>query len=141
MTVVMNVGRMPINALVADTVSRIGPEASVSELARALTEEEVGILAVLDGEDVRGVVSERDLVHAIAAGRDPATTTVAEIARTDLVWCDASATVAEVAQEMMDRYIRHVLVEEDGRLVAIVSARDLLGAYAAAEVAGDDDED
>jgi CBS domain-containing protein len=95
---------------------------------------------VLDGDGVRGVVSERDMVHAIAAGYDPATTAVAEIAQTDLVWCDASATVAEVAQEMMDRYIRHVLVEEEGRLVAIVSARDLLGAYASAEMAGDEDE-
>jgi CBS domain-containing protein len=40
---------------------------------------------------------------------------------------------------MMDRYVRHVLVEEDGSLVGIVSARDVLGAYAAADV--DDEED
>ena len=42
--------------------------------------------------------------------------------------------LAEVAEEMCERYVRHVLVEEDGRLVGIVSARDLLGVYAAAEV-------
>jgi CBS domain-containing protein len=38
--------------------------------------------------------------------------------------------MTEVATQMMERYVRHVLVEEDGRLIGIVSARDLLGAYA-----------
>jgi len=51
------------------------------------------------------------------------------VASTDLVWCDIESTVDEVAVEMLSRYIRHVLVEEDGTLVGIVSARDLLGAY------------
>jgi CBS domain-containing protein len=36
---------------------------------------------------------------------------------------------------MMEHYVRHVLLEEDGRLVGIVSMRDLLGAYAAADAA------
>jgi CBS domain-containing protein len=44
--------------------------------------------------------------------------------------------VAEVAEEMMEHYVRHVLVEDAGRVVGIVSARDLLGAYAAAELPG-----
>jgi CBS domain-containing protein len=48
-----------------------------------------------------------------------------------LVWCDAEATVEEVAVQMMEHYIRHVLVERDGALVGIVSARDLLGVYSA----------
>jgi len=43
-----------------------------------------------------------------------------------------------VANEMMDRYVRHVLVEEDGRLVGVVSARDLLGVYATGAAAGDE---
>jgi CBS domain-containing protein len=42
--------------------------------------------------------------------------------------------MAEVAEEMMDCYVRHVLVEDGGRLVGIVSARDLLGAYVSADV-------
>jgi CBS domain-containing protein len=78
-------------------------------------------------------VSERDVVAALAKGRDPSTTTARDIAQVDLVWCDVTATVAEVAVEMMERYVRHVLVEADGRLVGIVSARDVLGVYAAAE--------
>ena len=64
---------------------------------------------------------------------DPATTRASDVAHRTLVWCDAEATVTEVATEMMECYIRHVLVEEDGRLVGIVSARDLLGAYASGD--------
>jgi CBS domain-containing protein len=87
---------------------------------------------------VRGVVSERDVVRAIAAGSDPAMTSALEIGWTELSWCEATATVAEVAEEMMERYIRHVLVKNDGRLVGVVSARDLLGAYAAADTFADE---
>jgi CBS domain-containing protein len=46
------------------------------------------------------------------------------------VWCDHTATVREVAEVMMEHYVRHVLLEQNGRLVGIVSARDVLGAYA-----------
>ncbi|MGB3053576.1 MAG: CBS domain-containing protein, partial [Acidimicrobiales bacterium] len=64
---------------------------------------------------------------------DPAEVRVHSIASTNLVWCDVTATVAEVAELMSERYLRHVLVEDDGDLVGIVSARDLLGVYAASE--------
>jgi CBS domain-containing protein len=53
-----------------------------------------------------------------------------DIASTKLVWCDSTATVREVAEQMMEQYVRHVLLEDGGKLVGIVSARDLLGAYA-----------
>ena len=43
------------------------------------------------------------------------------IANTSLVWCDVEATIAEVAGRMMESYVRHVLVEDDGRLVGVVS--------------------
>jgi signal-transduction protein with cAMP-binding, CBS, and nucleotidyltransferase domain len=137
MAELMSVGSMTVADLVAEGVARTTTQATITDLTRMLTEEEVGVLAVFDGDELFGVVSERDVVHAVAAGLDPATTTVGAIAHRTLVWCDASATVAEVATEMMARYVRHVLVEEDGRLVAIVSARDLLGAYAAGDMTFD----
>ena len=86
---------------------------------------------------MHGVVSERDLVRALAARRDPSSTTARAIARTRLVWCDVDSTVAELAEQIMKRYVRHVIVEHDGQVVGMVSARDLLGAYAAAEVVGE----
>jgi CBS domain-containing protein len=134
---ISNVGALPIVALAADVVARIAADADLWEVAEALAEADVGALAVGEGDEVSGVVSERDVVRALAARRDPSTTRAADIAQIQLVWCDADSTVATVAEEMMDRYVRHVLVENDGRVVGIVSARDLLGAYAAAESVDD----
>ena len=134
------VGAFPVSALSADSVLRIAAGADLWSVASALAAADVGILVVGDGDDVQGVVSERDVVRALAAHRGAVETTAADIAHRDVVWCDVNADVADVANEMMERYVRHVLVEEDGHLVGIVSARDLLGAYASGEFAGPDDE-
>ena len=75
------------------------------------------------------LVSERDVVRVVAAGADPAAVAAIDVAATKLVWCDGEDTVEQVATRMMEHYIRHVLVERDGALVGIVSARDLLGVY------------
>ena len=133
-----SVGSLPVSAFAADVVARVRPDADLWQLAEALVDADVGALAVGDGDDVLGVVSERDVVRALAGRRDPASIRTIDIAHTRVVWCDAASTVAEVAEEMMERYVRHVLVEDEGRVVGIVSARDLLGAYAVAEAPDDD---
>jgi CBS domain-containing protein len=136
MTKETEAGQTPISVVVADAVLRVAPNTSVVDVARAMADASVGLVVVGEGDELIGVVSERDIVAALAKGRDPSTTTARQIAQVDLVWCDLTATVAEVAVEMMERYVRHVLVEADGRLVGIVSARDVLGVYAAGEGAG-----
>lgn len=123
----------PVASLTGETVARIAPDANLFEIADALTAGTVGVLVVGAGDDVDGIVSERDLVQALADRCDLGGTRAVDIAHRELVWCDATATIGAVATEMMEHYIRHVLVEDDGRLVGIVSARDLLGAYAALE--------
>jgi CBS domain-containing protein len=134
------IGSLPVRALSADSVLRVDAGSDLWSVAAALAAADVGLLVIGQGSDVGGVVSERDVVRALAAHRGVGETTAADIANRDLVWCDAQADVADVAEEMMERYVRHVLVEEDGQLVGIVSARDLLGAYASGEFADPDDE-
>jgi len=130
-------GLTPISVVVADSVVRVAPDATIAEVARVITDANIGLVIVGEGEHIVGVVSERDIVAAVAEGSDPGTTMAGHIVHTELAWCDVTATVAEVAEEMMEQYVRHVLVEEDGQLVGIVSARDLLGVYAAAEAVDD----
>ncbi|OBH90531.1 CBS domain-containing protein [Mycobacterium sp. E2733] len=122
-------GSIPIATLTGDPVARVPADATIADAARAMVTCDVG--AVVIGDDARplALVSERDIVRAVAAGRNLATVAASELASTRLVWCDAEASVDQVAARMMDRYIRHVLVERDGALVGIVSARDLLGVY------------
>jgi signal-transduction protein with cAMP-binding, CBS, and nucleotidyltransferase domain len=130
-------GLTPVSVVVADSIVRVAPDASVTEVAVVLADASIGLVVVGEGDAVTGVVSERDIVMALAEGRDPKTTAASDIAHTELAWCDMTATVAEVAEEMMENYVRHVLVQEGGRLVGIVSARDVLGVYAAAEELSD----
>lgn len=130
-------GELPVSTLVAGEVRRTTPDATLYEVAALLDEAGIGALVVDDGaegeDEATSVITERDIVRALAAGADPAETKVHSVASTDLLWCDVGATVAEVAALMAESYVRHVLVEREGELVGIVSARDLLGAYAAAE--------
>jgi CBS domain-containing protein len=126
-----DIGARSISPLVSDTVTWISPTATLLEVATELSASDIGALVVGDGQTATGIISERDVVHALAAGREPRTTHAGDVASTVLLWCDAEASIGEVAAEMMEHYVRHLLVEEEGRLVGVVSARDLLGAYAA----------
>ncbi|PRI16104.1 CBS domain-containing protein [Mycobacterium shigaense] len=129
MTATSSPGSIPISTIVGDPVARVVADATVAEVAKALVACDVGVVVIGDDPRPTALVSERDVVRAVAAGRDAATLPATDIASTRLVWCAAEATVNQVAAQMMDHYIRHVLVDRDGALVGIVSARDLLGVY------------
>jgi len=131
MTGITSPGSIPISIVTGDPVARVAANATVADVAKAMVSGDVGAIVVGDDERPAALVSERDIVRVVAAGRDPATVPASDIASTKLVWCDAAATVDEVAARMMDCYIRHILVEHDGALTGIVSARDLLGVYSA----------
>ena len=122
-------GDAPVMVYAAEVVVALPGDATLSAVARELCDGEIGVVVIGAPGDVAGVLSERDVVRAVASSLDPATTLAAEVANSSIVWCDRSATVHEVAELMMAHYVRHVLLEDDGRLVGIVSARDLLGAY------------
>jgi CBS domain-containing protein len=124
-------GSLPISTVTGDPVARVAADATVADVAMAIADCDVGAVVLGDGERPAALVSERDVVRVVAAGKDPAQVPASDIASTKLVWCDGEATVDHVAARMMDHYIRHVLVERDGALVGIVSARDLLGVYSA----------
>jgi CBS domain-containing protein len=126
-------GGAGVTIVAADNIATVAATATLQEVAEELVKDEVGLLVVGSRRDVRGVISERDIVRAMATGLDPRTTVVTDVASARLVWCDSTATVAEAAALMMEEYVRHVLLEHEGHLVGIVSARDLLGAYLTAE--------
>jgi CBS domain-containing protein len=123
-------GSIVIADLTGDAVVRVPSDATVADVATAIADNQVG--AVVVGDDARptGLVTERDVVKVVASGRDPAAVRAADVASTHLVWCEADETVDQAAIRMTDHSIRHLLVERDGGLAGIVSARDLLGVYA-----------
>lgn len=125
------VGTQAVRTLLGGEVRRTTPDATLYEVAALLAGEDIGALVVDDVDaDTTAVITERDVVKALGDLRDPADTKVHQVASTDLIFCDADSPIAAVALQMTEEYVRHVLVEDDGELVGIVSARDVLGAYA-----------
>lgn len=131
MTEIPAAGSIQISTITGDAVIRVADDATVADVAKTIVDNEVGAVVVGDTPRPKALVTERDVVRVVASGQDPSSVPAADVASKTLIWCDADDTVAKVATRMMDRYIRHVLVERDGDLVGMVSARDLLGIYAA----------
>lgn len=125
------VGSLPVSVVTTGPVARVAADATVADVAKAIIAQDAGVIVVGDEALPAALLSERDVVRVLAAGKDPASVRALDVASTKLVWCAADATIDEVAVRMMHRYIRHILVQQDGALVGIVSARDLLGVYCA----------
>lgn len=104
-------------------------ELTAAAVARRLGEESVGALVVTDaaGSPV-GIVTDRDLrTRVVAEGRDPFTTPASAIMSAPLVALRPAAFAFEALLEMTRYSIRHIVVVDEGRLVGVVSSRDLLG--------------
>lgn len=128
-TTLPSAGSLSISTVTGDPVARVVADATVADVANAMIADNVGAIVIGDDDRPAALVSERDVVRVVATGKDPNTVPALDVASTKLVWCDSDATVDQVANQMMEHYIRHVLVEHDGIPAGIVSARDLLGVY------------
>jgi CBS domain-containing protein len=124
------VGDDPVERFMGDSIAMIEPTASLRAAAERLRSAEVGLIVVGTVEAVQGVVSERDIVRAVAHGVDLDNTTVESIESEDLKWATRETSVADVIEEMMEHYLRHVLIAgDDGQLVGVASMRELVAAY------------
>lgn len=118
-----------VQLFVSDDLICIQPDATLHQVAQRLAAESVGALVVTDGGKVAAIISERDVVRAVASGKDLDSTTAGELGSRRLVRCTPSTSIQLATQLMLDHYVRHLLVEDDSGPVGMVSARDLLGAY------------
>ncbi|HTU19108.1 MAG TPA: CBS domain-containing protein [Gemmataceae bacterium] len=105
----------------------ISGETTVLHAAQLMTEEKIGALLVLDGERIVGMFSERDILQqVVAAARDPALTTVADVMTVEVACCTPDTPLEEARGAMKNRRIRHLpVVDRDERLLGIISIGDL----------------
>lgn len=107
-------------------VHTIRPNESIQDAARVMAERRVGCLLVMDGRQLLGLVSERDvLVRIVAEGRDPRSVAVAEIMLDAPTIVSSDDSVGDAMRLMTDRRTRHLPVVDEGRLVGLVSIGDL----------------
>jgi CBS domain-containing protein len=122
----VQVGEVMTVASVTDS-----PSDTLRSAAEMMWRQQTGSLLVMDGEQLIGIITERDVMKAIARGHDPATIAVSDIMTTDVLTVPPEMTLHEAARHMASRWIRHLPVVRDGKVVGVVSQRDLVGVFAA----------
>ncbi len=112
-------------------VLTIEPDKTIREAAKIMNENDVGSLVVVKGEEVVGIITERDIVRAMAEGLNPDETKVSDVMTSEVFTALPDTSVLKAIEMMRAHRIRHLpVVDEKGKLVGIVSLRDL--AHAAA---------
>ena len=121
----MKVSEIMTKATVTDAA-----QDSLAEAAARMWNAQTGSL--LEGEHLVGIVTERDVLRAIAHGMDPNQVPVKDLMRTDVITVGPQTTLKEAAKLMATKWIRHLPVVEGSRVVGILSQRDLTGVLAEA---------
>jgi CBS domain-containing protein len=122
---------MSLKAILAEKGNEVVSITSTADLAAAsklLKKRQIGVLIVL-GEDERlvGILSERDIVHAMADGGDAVRQLpVSQVMTPKVLTCDVNDSISSVMERMTQGKFRHMPILDKGRLAGIVSNRDLL---------------
>ena len=119
-------------------VSEVMNRANISESAAAtlrdaagrMWKQQTGSLVILDDGDLIGIITERDIMKAVARGDDLDATPVSAVMTRTVITVTPDDTVATAAGHMTTRWIRHLPVVADGAVVGMVSQRDLCGLLA-----------
>ncbi|MDC0771471.1 CBS domain-containing protein [Streptomyces sp. HD] len=116
-----------VSDVMTSAPTTVEPQTSVTVVARMMRDEDIGTVLVTEGERLRGLVSDRDLVvRAMAEGGDPNETTVAQACSDDLVTLGPDDTLDRAVEVMREHAVRRVPVVDEGRhAVGIVSIGDL----------------
>ncbi|HEV2906632.1 MAG TPA: CBS domain-containing protein [Actinomycetota bacterium] len=122
---------MKITEIMTEAAVTDRPDDSLEAAAKKMWEQQTGSLLVTDGEELVGIVTERDILRAVGT-RTSLDTPLSAVMSKDLITVDPGASIREAARIMTEKWIRHLPVLDGGKLVGIVSQRDLSGLLAGA---------
>lgn len=109
------------------TVWAIAPDALVSDALRVMVDRDVGALVVIDQDRVAGIITERDIARkALLHGRLPDYVRVRDIMTDRVLYVRPDQSVDECMALMTDKHLRHLPVIEGGRVLGVVSMRDVV---------------
>ena len=104
---------------------------SLRSAAERMWRQQTGSLLITEGGHLRGIITERDLLRAVALGADPDKTTVDDAMTAEVFTVTPDMQLQDAAREMAGRWIRHLPVVAAGELLGVVSMRDVTGVFAA----------
>ena len=117
-----------ILAIKGSTVVTVQPSDTIALLSERLREKRIGAAIVsTDGQTAEGVISERDVAYGLALHKgDLHTLPVSALMTKEVISCSPNDSVAQVISTMLARSVRHLPVEDERRLVGMISIRDVL---------------
>jgi len=128
----MDIAQEKLESLVARPLVTVDAEATIREVAATLADDYIGVALVGGdypmggGRPAQGIVSERDIVRALAEGADPDGERAWEVMTLDLATASAGDDLMGAAKTMLDHEIRHLPVTKDGAIIGVVSERDVM---------------
>lgn len=118
---------MKVRELPPGPLLSVEPETTIAEVARQMRTDDSDSVAVMSGDRLVGIITERDLVRAIADGVDPRNARADVVMTADPATVEADEDVAMVAVKMMRLGVRHLpVMNKAGKPVGLVSARNLV---------------
>ena len=104
---------------------------SLRAAAERMWRQQTGSLLITEHGHLTGIITERDMLRAVALGADPDRTTVDEVMTAEVFTVPPHMPLQQAAREMAVRWIRHLPVVADGQLLGVVSMRDMTGIFGA----------
>jgi CBS domain-containing protein len=110
-------------------VFAVSPDASVCDAVRIMDENDIGVLVITRGENVIGIISERDIARKIILNDTSAVTTpVSDIMTTDIITVTPDKSIDECMALMTSKHIRHLPVIDGKKLAGLISIGDVVKA-------------
>ena len=117
---------MQVGEIMHTDVKTANADDTFADVAKTMRSNGISSVVVLQGKKLTGIVTERDIVNLVAAGGDPHSVKVAHgMTRRDIETVSSKTDIAKAADHMASRNIRHLPVVDRGRVVGIISIRDL----------------
>ncbi len=117
----------PLSVLMASTLATVQSNASLRASAEIMREKRIGSLLTIEAGEIVGIVTERDLVwKGLAGHRDQHGTHVSAVLSSPLLSIDVNRTIRDASRAMADQSVRHLAVTENGKIVGVLSMRDLV---------------
>jgi CBS domain-containing protein len=117
----------PLSILMATTLVTIPSHASLLAAAQLMREKRVGSLLTIEAGEIVGIVTERDLAwKGLASNRDAGSTHVSAVMSSPLLSIDINRTIRDASKAMAEQGVRHLAVTESGKIVGVLSVRDLV---------------
>jgi len=118
-----------VRNLMKAPVVTIEPGRSVREAAQLMQDNVIGSVVVHEGGRAMGIMTERDVLRAVAEGRDVEQTSVDDLMTKNLVTGGPNWDVVVAASVMTAHRIRHLVVQEQDRVLGVLSLRDVLSTF------------